>query len=134
MSGDKYYITLKTNNEFQIRVFHNYDDQSPKESMQKVNDYLKSVGKQAITLNEYNTYEEANKVLNQLVPYDENGINIDYELRKYYKYILDKDSKEELNEIINNFIRDKAFKQFNSFSMEGLKIKLNHELKVRNDK
>lgn len=134
MNGDKYYITLKTNNEFQIRVFHNYDDQSPKESMQKVNDYLKSVGKQAITLNEYNTYEEANKVLNQLVPYDENGINIDYELRKYYKYILDKDSKEELNKIINDFIQNKAFKQFNSFSMEGLKIKLNHELKLRSDK
>lgn len=126
---DKYYITLKSNNEFQIRVFHTYEDQTPIESMNKVNDYLKSIGKQAITINEYKSYEEANEVLNQMCPYDNNGINIDYELRKYFKYIMSEEEKKELNKVINNFIETSAYKRYQSLSREGLKIKLNCELK-----
>lgn len=126
---DKYYIELKSNNEFQIRHFHYYDDQKPQESMEKVNNYLKSKGGKGIPINAFNNYNEATKVLDKIVPYTNDGINVYYELRKYVQQFMTEEEKDELNKIINNYITEKAFKRFNAASFEGLKIKLNNAIK-----
>ena len=124
-----YYITLKSNNEFQINHFWNYKEQTPDESIKKVNEFLDKQGRPNIRINKFNSYEEANNILNQIVPYNEDGLSIDYELRKFYKYIMTKEEKDKLNVIINNFIEDVAYDKYNARSREGLKIKLNCDLK-----
>lgn len=122
---DKYYITLKNNNEFQIRVFHEYQDQTPQESMKKVNKYLEDNNRKNITINEFNTYEEATNILNELVPY-KSDININYEYRNYFETCMTNADKKELEKLINDYIMQKAHKQFGCLSPEGFKIKYNH--------
>lgn len=130
-----YYIVLKTNNEFQIRHLWEYKDRTPDENMQKINNFLSKNNRPNISLNKFKTYAEANEVLNQIVPYTTDGLTIDYELRKFYKYIMSNEQKKVLNELINEYIENLAFKKYNSKSREGLKIKLNHNLKeILNEK
>lgn len=124
-----YYITIKKNNEFQINHYWEYEDQRPQESLEKVNKWLSENGRGRISVNSYNSYEEANNVLNNLVPYNSDGLVIDYELRKYYKHLMPQEKKEELNEIINKYIEESAKKQYEAASREGLKIKINQAIK-----
>lgn len=129
---DKYYICIKNNNEFQIRVFHEYEDQTPQESMKKVNEWLEKENRKNITINEFNTYEEATRILNELVPY-KSDININYEYRKYFEKCMNEENKKELERLINDYIMQTAHKEFNSFSPEGFKGKFNHWLKEHNN-
>ena len=130
MDEGKYYINLKTNNEFQINHYNNYEDCKAEENSRRVTEWLKKNNKERINIRAYDTYQEANDVLNQMVPYDnDDGICIDYELRKYLKYLMSEEDKKELNLMINEFIEQKGYKQYRSASREGLKQQVNRAIK-----
>lgn len=130
MNDGKYYINLKKNNEFQINHYNDYDDCKAEENSKKVTEWLKNNNKERINIKAYDTYKEANAILNKMVPYDnDDGICVDYELRKYLKYLMSEDDKKELNSMINEFIEQKGYRQYRSASREGLKVKVNEAIK-----